>query len=122
MNILFKNETTGEIMYRCPGCGIESDFSTPNSLNRYDCDNCRLILEYPHTSFLEVLVWHWKKRHGMFRPYPIRIDKISGLKTITIFAFAMMFEPEDVFGVFSYVSMRNITCLQVNHSFLICYR
>ena len=109
-------------MFECPGCGSHHEFSVPNSFSRYDCHDCRLILEYPNTTFLEVLVRHWKKRNGMFRPYPILVDKISGLKTITIFVFAMMFEPEDVFGVFSYVSMRNITCLQVNHSCLICYQ
>lgn len=122
MNILFKDEITGELMYRCPGCGTPTDFSTPNSFDRYDCHDCRLILEYPNTSFLEVLVWYWKKRHGMFRPYPIRVDKITGLKITEIFAFSMMFEPEDVFDVFSYISIGNVTCLQINHSFLICYQ
>lgn len=125
MNILFKDKITGELMYNCPGCGVPTDFSIPNSLNRYDCHDCRLILEYLDTSFLEVLVWYWKKRHGMFRPYPIQIDNITKLNFTEIFAFGMMFEPEDVFSVFSYLSIRvddqYIMCLCINHSFLICY-
>ena len=66
----------------------------------------------------------------MRRPYPIQICNITEFNFTEIFAFAMMFEPEDVFGVFSYISIRTytddyfpyITCLHINHSSLICYR
>lgn len=129
MDILFKDDITGELMYRCPGCGTPIEFSTPNSFDRYDCHDCRLILEYPNHSFLEVLVWYWKKRHGMLRPYPIQ-SSILAQNVTEIFAFCMMFEPEDVFSIFSYISLRTnadnlfpyTTCLRINNSYLVCYQ
>ena len=57
----------------------------------------------------------------MLRIYPIRVDNILELNFTKIYAFAIMCEPEDVFGVFSYLTIGNITCLRINNSFLICY-
>lgn len=70
---------------------------------------------------LDTVLWCVTKETLMRRYYPVCIDQILELKFTEIFAFAMMFEPEDVFGVFSYVSIGNITCLRIDNSFLICY-
>ncbi len=64
----------------------------------------------------------------MHRYLPIHLP-IFELDCTEIFAFAMMFKPENAFGVFSYVTidvnvdskLPYITCLYVNNSYLICY-
>ncbi len=73
---------------------------------------------------------HVTKETLMRRPYYINIRSNLELNFTEVFVFAMMFEPEDIFGLFTYVSIRTrtddyfpyITCLYINCSFIVCYR
>ncbi len=57
----------------------------------------------------------------MKRYLPIELG-IPEFGPTEIFAFGMMFEPEDFFRVFSYVSTGNIMYLRVSNSSFVCYQ
>lgn len=62
--LLFKDEYTDELMFRCPNCNTPHSFSVANSFNQYSCSVCWLTLFYPEISFLEVLVEYRTQNQG----------------------------------------------------------
>ena len=53
-DLLYRN-SFGQIVFNCPACGAESNFDSPNSMNRWSCSICTLTIVYTRRIFLEVL-------------------------------------------------------------------
>ncbi len=58
--LLHKNEYD-QVVFNCPDCGAESNFDSPNSMNRWSCSMCTLTIIYTGRIFLEVLAGYYRK-------------------------------------------------------------